>query len=237
MKDTCLEQEQFPEVLSQEELTALFQKNPNQNPKVLEKIFVHNLRLVASRIATRFPYGFDYEELFSVGCQGLLKAVRSFDLSRNVKFITYSVRCIDNEILYYIRKNTQNVSLVSLEQNNYIDGDGNEQHLIDVIPEARSLDSFQDVERQEKRKCLMEAIASLSPREQKVILLHYGFINDTCATQKEISKQLHLSQGHVSRIAKTARKKLETILRNYDDMFEIEENEETSKATKVLKKI
>ena len=161
----------------------------------------HNLRLVVY-IARRFEStGINLEDLISIGTIGLIKAINTFRPEKNIKLATYASRCIENEILMYIRKIASHKSDVSLDEPINTDWDGNELHLGDVLgtePDAVSRPLEDDVD-----LCLLaSALDTLSPREREIITLRFGLGGGKEQTQKEVADQLGISQSYISRLEK-----------------------------------
>ena len=172
----------------------------------------HNLRLVAY-IAKRFENtGSNIEELISIGTVGLMKAVNTYKTDKNIKLATYASRCIENEILMFIRKNQSKKKEISIDEPLSVDWDGNELLLSDIIGSDADV-VFRDMEESEERKILREAVSALSKRERVIIEMRYGLINDTELTQKEVADALGISQSYISRLEKKImlrlRKKIE----------------------------
>ena len=172
----------------------------------------HNLRLVAY-IAKRFENtGSNIEELISIGTVGLMKAVNTYKSDKNIKLATYASRCIENEILMFIRKNQSKKKEISIDEPLSVDWDGNELLLSDIIGSDADV-VFRDMEAFEEKKILREAVSALSKRERVIIEMRYGLINDVELTQKEVADALGISQSYISRLEKKImqclRKKIE----------------------------
>ena len=161
----------------------------------------HNLRLVAF-IARRFDNtGINIDDLVSIGAMGLVKAVKSFDSLKNIKLATYAARCIENEILMYMRRSCKFKLEVSLDEPLNIDWDGNELLLSDVLGTEGDVVS-QELEDETDRELLHEAINRLKPREKQIIELRYGLNGKNVYTQREVANMLGISQSYISRIEK-----------------------------------
>ena len=171
------------------------------NVKSRDKLIVHNLRLVVY-IAKRFENtGAGIEELISIGTVGLIKAISSFDMEKNIKLATYASRCIENEILMYIRKNSSHKREISIDEPLSIDWDGNELHLSDVLGSDGDIVS-RDMENEEEKYILKRAIEDLPEREKVIIEMRYGLKDDVELTQKEVADALGISQSYISRLEK-----------------------------------
>ena len=161
----------------------------------------HNLRLVVY-IARRFEStGIGLEDLVSIGALGLIKAINTFRADKNIKLATYASRCIENEILMYIRKRSASRCEVSIDEPLNVDWDGNELLLSDVLwSDEESV--VEELARGEERRILHEAVAKLSPRERLIVELRFGFGGKREQTQKEVADLLGISQSYISRLEK-----------------------------------
>ena len=161
----------------------------------------HNLRLVVY-IARRFENtGAGLEDLVSIGTLGLIKAINTFRADKNIKLATYASRCIENEILMYIRKRSAARSEVSIDEPLNVDWDGNELLLSDVLGSEEESVGF-ELEQEEERRTLRAAVARLAPRERLIIELRFGFGGKQELTQKEVADMLGISQSYISRLEK-----------------------------------
>ena len=180
-----------------EAVQALAQGEAQARPTLIE----HNLRLVVY-IARRFENtGVNLEDLISIGTIGLIKAVETFRSDKNIKLATYASRCIENEILMYLRKLSSRRGEVSFDEPLNTDWDGNELLLSDVLGtdgDEVSRPMEDDVEKQ----LLMQAVSQLSERERSIILMRFGLDGCTEQTQKEVADQLGISQSYISRLEK-----------------------------------
>ncbi|MBQ9773945.1 MAG: sigma-70 family RNA polymerase sigma factor [Clostridia bacterium] len=161
----------------------------------------HNLRLVVY-IAKRFENtGTGLEDLISIGTIGLIKAINTFRPDKSIKLATYASRCIENEILMYIRKTGGHVREVSIDEPLNVDWDGNELLLSDILGSDEDNVSF-ELEAREERQIVRAAVASLDPRERELIELRYGMRTGDEMTQKEVADLLGISQSYISRLEK-----------------------------------
>lgn len=166
-----------------------------------QMLIEHNLRLVVY-IAKRFENtGAGLEDLISIGTIGLVKAINTFRADKNIKLATYASRCIENEILMYIRKNSSVRNEISIDEPLNTDWDGNELLLSDVLGSDEESISF-EIEQLEERMIIRRAVASLDDREREIIELRYGMRGERELTQKEVADRLGISQSYISRLEK-----------------------------------
>lgn len=188
-----------PPLEAEEEMVAL--SEAETNPKARSLLIEHNLRLVVY-IAKKFEStGIGIEDLVSIGTIGLIKAINTFKSDKNNKLATYASRCIENEILMYIRKNSSRRCEVSIEEPLNVDWDGNELLLSDVLGSDEDM-VYRNIEDAEERKIIHEAVGLLNPRERVIIELRYGLDGDKEKTQKEVADILGISQSYISRLEK-----------------------------------
>ena len=167
----------------------------------------HNLRLVAF-IAKRFENtGANIEELISIGTLGLMKAVSTFNKDKNIKLATYASRCIENEILMFIRKTSSQKREISIDEPLSVDWDGNELLLSDILGSDSDVVS-REMEENEEKKILRLAVGELNPRERVIIEMRYGLVDGNELTQKEVADALGISQSYISRLEKKIMQRL-----------------------------
>ena len=199
--------EVLPQALSQEEEEKLLDRLRKKDESARGELIEHNLRLVVY-IAKKFDNtGSELDDLISVGAVGLIKAVQSFDVEKNIKLATYASRCIENEILMFIRKKSRQMAEVSLDEPLNFDKDGNELLLSDVLENDEETASGA-LEKNGEKTLLWEAIRRLNEREQKIMELRFGLNGDEESTQKEVADMLGISQSYISRIEKKILSKL-----------------------------
>ncbi|MBE7076158.1 MAG: sigma-70 family RNA polymerase sigma factor [Clostridiales bacterium] len=191
----------LPQPLDTEEEMILLEEFKNGNEVASDKLVEHNLRLVVF-IAKKFENtGIELEDLISIGVIGLIKAVRTYSLDKNIKLATYASRCIENEILMQLRKNSRRRTEVSLDEPLSSDGEGNELLLADII--AVDEDSVtKNVEAEAEKKELLQAISRLERREQTIMYMRFGLDGNEEKTQKEVADMMGISQSYISRIEK-----------------------------------
>lgn len=174
-------------------------------------LIVHNLRLVVY-IAKKFEStGICIEDLISIGSIGLIKAVNTFCPEKKIKLATYASRCIENEILMFLRKASQYRSEVSIDEPLNIDWDGNELLLSDILGTDEDIVS-RGVETEAERAMLRDAVSGLEGREREIMELRFGFLDGQERTQKEVAQAIGISQSYISRLEKKIIRKLRTKL-------------------------
>ncbi len=178
-----------------------------QDQAVRDKLIEHNLRLVVY-IAKRFENtGVGIEELVSIGTVGLIKAITTFNIDKNIKLATYASRCIENEILMFIRKTSSKKKEVSIDEPLSVDWDGNELLLSDVLGSENDV-IYRGMEEEEERHILRDAVLDLNDKERIIIEMRYGLTTGDELTQKEVADALGISQSYISRLEKKIMKRL-----------------------------
>ena len=171
------------------------------NEEGRKRLIEHNLRLVVY-IARRFEnVNIHIEDLISIGTIGLIKAINTFNPERNIKLATYASRCIENEILMFLRKNSYQKNEISIDEPLNIDWDGNELLLSDILG-TESDAITKAIEEEVDKQLLFDAIGHLSPREQKIMQMRFGLFGAGELTQKEVADFLGISQSYISRLEK-----------------------------------
>ena len=192
-----------PPLEPEEELEAIEQLDSKDCANAKAKLIEHNLRLVVY-IAKKFDNtGVGVEDLISIGTIGLIKSINTFNKDKNIKLATYASRCIENEILMYLRRNSKTRMEVSIDEPLNVDWDGNELLLSDILGTDEDV-IYKDIENEMERKLLDKAIQKLSKREQTIIQLRFGLKspNGEEMTQKEVADLLGISQSYISRLEK-----------------------------------
>lgn len=193
--------EALPAPLSPEEEADLLSRLTQEAKDVKQTLIEHNLRLVVY-VARKFENtGIHIEDLISIGSIGLIKAINTFDTGKNIKLATYASRCIENEILMYLRKNHNIKSEVSIDEPLNTDWDGNELLLSDVLGTDND-EISKHIEDEVDRQLLYTAISRLSPREKRIMELRFGLHAGSEKTQKEVADMLGISQSYISRLEK-----------------------------------
>ena len=191
----------LPQPLPRAEEAALIARLADSDPAARQTLIERNLRLVVY-IARRFEHtGINIEDLISIGTIGLIKAINTFRADKNIKLATYASRCIENEILMYLRKNSSQRTEVSLDEPLNTDWDGKELLLSDVLGTEGDV-VMRPIEADVDRKLLRDAVAKLSGREQEIITMRFGLGGRRELTQKEVADRLGISQSYISRLEK-----------------------------------
>ena len=200
----------LPAPLDTEEEARQIARLGGEEEETAKKILIeHNLRLVVY-IAKKFDNtGVGVEDLISIGTIGLIKAINTFDPAKKIKLATYASRCIENEILMYLRRNNKTRMEVSIDEPLNVDWDGNELLLSDILGTDEDV-IYKDLETEVERNLLNSAISRLSPRERKIVELRFGLSDEEGEemTQKEVADLLGISQSYISRLEKKIMKRL-----------------------------
>lgn len=205
-----------PPLSAQEEAQAL-KKLDEDDSEAKSLLIEHNLRLVVY-IAKKFDNtGVGVEDLISIGTIGLIKAVNSYDSGKNIKLATYASRCIENEILMYLRRNSKTRMEVSIDEPLNVDWDGNELLLSDILGTDEDV-IYKDIEDEVEKKLLNKAISRLTERERQIVDLRFGLSSEdgTELTQKEVADMLGISQSYISRLEKKIIKRLKKEIVRYE---------------------
>ena len=191
----------LPAPLTAVEERAVLARGEEGDESARDTLITRNLRLVVY-IARKFESsGVGLEDLISIGTIGLIKAVRTFCPGRNIKLATYSSRCIENEILMYLRKNAQKRSEISIDEPLNVDWDGNELLLSDVLGSDADV-VHRELESEAERRQLLACVNRLPAREQQIMRLRFGICGEKEHTQKEVADCLGISQSYISRLEK-----------------------------------
>lgn len=200
--------EALPPPLTREEETYLLERLPGGDESVRAMLIERNLRLVVY-IARKFENtGLNIEDLVSIGTIGLIKAVNTFDPLKKIKLATYASRCIENEILMFLRRNNKLRSEVSFDEPLNVDWDGNELLLSDVLG-TESDTIYRDLEDEVDRTLLYDALDKLTEREKRIMELRFGLHTGEEMTQKDVADLLGISQSYISRLEKRILKRLQ----------------------------
>lgn len=193
----------------EEEAEAISDLGSKDNEQAKKVLIEHNLRLVVY-IAKKFDNtGVGVEDLISIGTIGLIKAINTFNPTKNIKLATYASRCIENEILMYLRRNNKTKLEVSIDEPLNVDWDGNELLLSDILGTEEDT-IYRDLENEAERKLLVKAIGRLSNRERMIVRMRFGLgtLDGEEKTQKEVADLLGISQSYISRLEKKIMQRL-----------------------------
>lgn len=202
--------DKLPEPLSKEEETYYVEKNLDGDEQAKSKLIEHNLRLVVFLAKKYENTCVDLEDLVSIGTIGLIKGVSTYKPDKNIKLATYASRCIDNEILMFLRKNKKRKGEVSFEDSLSYDSEGNELRLEDILGTESDVVT-KGLESETEKSLLYSEIKKLSERDQKIMILRYGLYNSTEMTQKDVADILGISQSYISRIEKKVIRRLQNL--------------------------
>lgn len=197
----------FPEPLSEEDEKRYIYLMVNGDKEARGELIEHNLRLVAHIVKKYESFNESTDDLISIGTIGLIKGIDTFNIEKPVKLITYCAKCIENEILMYIRQNKKNMNNLSLEDNIGYDKDGNLITLSEVL-KSDYIDSSEVIDLKDNVELVRTYIDVLTKREKEIIIRRYGLLDRNEETQREIAKDLKISRSYVSRIEKRALVKL-----------------------------
>lgn len=194
--------ESLPEILSDEEESKYIEMLSTENSEFAkQKLIEHNLRLVVY-VAKKFPNSdVDVEDLISIGSLGLIKAINSYKSDKNIKIATYASKCIENEILMYLRKISKQKQVVSLDEPLNVDSEGNQLVLFDLLPNENDCPQ-EDMEKSTEKQILWKVINKLGAREKEIMVLRFGLTGGEELTQKEVADNLGISQSYISRLEK-----------------------------------
>lgn len=206
-----------PPLEPDEETKAIGQLDTDRAQEARALLIEHNLRLVVY-IAKKFDNtGVGVEDLISIGTIGLIKAINTFNKDKNIKLATYASRCIENEILMYLRRNSKTRMEVSIDEPLNVDWDGNELLLSDILGTEEDV-IYRDIETEMERKLLNKAIEKLTKREKTIVELRFG-LRDPLGeekTQKEVADMLGISQSYISRLEKKIIRRLKKEIVKYE---------------------
>ncbi len=201
----------LPPPLTRDEEEEVFRRLAEGDPTARNTLITHNLRLVVY-ISKKFETsGFCLEDLISIGTIGLIKAVNTFCPEKNIKLATYASRCIENEILMFLRKSAQYRGEISIDEPLNVDWDGNELLLSDILGTDEDIVN-RGIEWESERDMLRAAVQSLPQREREIMEMRFGLYGGRERTQKEVAEQIGISQSYISRLEKKIIKKLRMVL-------------------------
>lgn len=202
----------LPVPLEKEEEEKYINLFLNGDMKARDKLIEHNLRLVVFLAKKYENTKIDLEDLVSIGTIGLIKGVNTYQNDKNIKLATYASRCIDNEILMYLRKTKRKRTEVSFEDSLSFDSEGNELHLEDVLGTDDDIVT-KPIEEELDKYMMYQEVSKLEDRDREIIELRYGLNGKKEMTQKEVANMLGISQSYISRIEKKVIKKISSIIK------------------------
>ena len=202
--------DKLPEPLSKEEEYKYVELSNKGDKNAKDVLIEHNLRLVVFLAKKYENTKVDLEDLVSIGTIGLIKGVNTYKNDKNIKLATYASRCIDNEILMFLRKNKKRKTEISFEDSLSFDSEGNELHLEDILGTDNDIIT-KEIENNEDQKLLYKELENLDARDKKIMILRYGLYNNDEMTQKDVAKLLGISQSYISRIEKKVIKRIKSL--------------------------
>ena len=201
----------LPEPLSREEEEYYLELLEDGDLHAKDVLIEHNLRLVVFLAKKYENTRVDLEDLVSIGTIGLIKGINTFRRGKNIKLATYASRCIDNEILMFLRKNKKTKTEVSIDASLSFDSDGNELHLEDILGTDADIVT-KKLEDETEKKMMLEEVLNLPSRDRDIIILRYGLLGKKEMTQKEVADLLGISQSYISRIEKKVIRRLKQVV-------------------------
>ena len=202
----------LPEPLSREDEEAYLVMAMDGDIHARDVLIEHNLRLVVFLAKKYENTKVDLEDLVSIGTIGLIKGINTFKPDKNIKLATYASRCIDNEILMYLRKIKKTKTEVSIDASLSLDDEGNELHLEDILGTDADIVT-KGIEEETDKKLMLDEVMKLNPRDRDIIILRYGLMGHNELTQKEVAELLGISQSYISRIEKKVIRRLKNIVK------------------------
>ena len=205
--------DKLPEPLSKEMEEYYLIRFTDGDITARDKLIEHNLRLVVFLAKKYENTKVDLEDLVSIGTIGLIKGIKTYSMDKNIKLATYASRCIDNEILMYLRKNKKIKTEVSFDESLSFDMDGNELHLEDILGTDPDIVT-RGLEENLNKRIVIDEINKLPPRDREIIVLRYGLLNGQEMTQKDVAELLGISQSYISRIEKKVIRRIKNVVNN-----------------------
>ena len=205
--------DKLPEPLSKEMEEYYLIRSTDGDITARDKLIEHNLRLVVFLAKKYENTKVDLEDLVSIGTIGLIKGIKTYSMDKNIKLATYASRCIDNEILMYLRKNKKIKTEVSFDESLSFDMDGNELHLEDILGTDPDIVT-RGLEENLNKRIVIDEINKLPPRDREIIVLRYGLLNGQEMTQKDVAELIGISQSYISRIEKKVIRRIKNVVNN-----------------------
>ena len=209
----------LPEPLSREDEEAYLVMAMDGDIHARDVLIEHNLRLVVFLAKKYENTKVDLEDWVSIGTIGLIKGINTFKPDKNIKLATYASRCIDNEILMYLRKIKKSKTEVSIDASLSFDAEGNELHLEDILGTESDIVT-KGIEEETDKKLMLDEVMRLNPRDRDIIILRYGVMGHNELTQKEVAELLGISQSYISRIEKKVIRRLKNIVKYSWELWE-----------------
>ena len=203
--------DKLPEPLSKDMEEYYLIRSNDGDLTARDKLIEHNLRLVVFLAKKYENTKVDLEDLVSIGTIGLIKGIKTYSMDKNIKLATYASRCIDNEILMYLRKNKKIKTEVSFEESLSFDMDGNELHLEDILGTDPDLVT-KGLEEDLNKNSIINEINKLNTRDREIMVMRYGLVTGEEMTQKDVAEILGISQSYISRIEKKVIKRIKNIV-------------------------
>lgn len=203
--------DKLPEPLSKDMEEYYLIRSNDGDLTARDKLIEHNLRLVVFLAKKYENTKVDLEDLVSIGTIGLIKGIKTYSMDKNIKLATYASRCIDNEILMYLRKNKKIKTEVSFEESLSFDMDGNELHLEDILGTDPDLVT-KGLEEDLNKNIIINEINKLNTRDREIMVMRYGLVTGEEMTQKDVAEILGISQSYISRIEKKVIKRIKNIV-------------------------
>lgn len=203
--------DKLPEPLSKEMEEYYLIRSNDGDLTARDKLIEHNLRLVVFLAKKYENTKVDLEDLVSIGTIGLIKGIKTYSMGKNIKLATYASRCIDNEILMYLRKNKKIKTEVSFDESLSFDLDGNELHLEDILGTDPDIVT-RGLDEELNKNIVAQEINKLNPRDREIIVMRYGLVTGEEKTQKEVAEILGISQSYISRIEKKVIKRIKAVV-------------------------
>lgn len=204
--------DKLPEPLSKEMEEYYLIRSNDGDLSARDKLIEHNLRLVVFLAKKYENTNVDLEDLVSIGTIGLIKGIKTYSMEKNIKLATYASRCIDNEILMYLRKNKKRNMDVSLDESLSFDKEGNELTLKDVLGTEEDIVT-KNLEENDLKKIMREEINKLNKRDKEIMIRRYGLDGKKELTQKEVASYMGISQSYISRIEKKVIKDISNLIK------------------------
>ena len=206
--------DKLPEPLSKDMEEYYLLRSTDGDLTARDKLIEHNLRLVVFLAKKYENTKVDLEDLVSIGTIGLIKGIKTYSMDKNIKLATYASRCIDNEILMYLRKNKKIKTEVSFEESLSFDMDGNELHLEDILGTEPDIVT-RGLEDDLNKRIVIDEINKLNTRDREIMVMRYGLVTGEEKTQKDVAEILGISQSYISRIEKKVIRRIKNIVNSW----------------------